>query len=78
MADAIKDVKQAIGEMGMSAPLVKVGTTLAAGGRMVSDAVDRVRRAVTPAPKKIPRDINLPVERTPRRRAVARSRRMSR
>lgn len=78
MPDAIKDVKQAIGELGMAEPVVWLGRKMAEGGRAISDGVDRataaVKRVVTPEKPKS-KDIVLPRSGI-RRRST--SRRMSR
>jgi hypothetical protein len=76
MPDDIKDLRRAIGELGMSAPIVKIGTTLGKLGEHVQRGVDAVKRAVTPAPAKpASKDIVLPRSGVRRRTS---SRRMSR
>lgn len=60
MPDPVREVKQAIGDLGMATPIVKVGTTLAKGGEMIQRGYEAVKRAVTPAPKRPKKDIVLP------------------
>jgi hypothetical protein len=43
---AVKAVKEAIGEMALSSPLIKVGTTLAKGGELVQRGYEKVKKEV--------------------------------
>lgn len=54
MADPIKDVKRAIGELGMAEPVVWIGRKLAEGGALIQRGIDTVRGKVAP-PVKDPR-----------------------
>jgi hypothetical protein len=63
MPDPIKDVTQAVGNLGMAEPMVWIGRKLAEGGAAIERGVEAVKRAVSGPPAKpsvYRRDMRLP------------------